>query len=261
MAETTEQPSPTAGRNVGGERYAEQRLFALSPLNVWLTTALIYMILAGAYAAAALLDGRALMIRTAAGPTLGRETQIALVLTFIVCAILGLQRWSYLKEVEERPTMARALGPGQTWSPQGAPVKRLWLMTALGVVASLVISLLYLPRGGGGATYLWFTLISVLLSVLFFRGVELTRMGSRHASAVVRTLKIDLLRVDELYPWGRAAARTSLIWFTVSAATCLLFVGGELTLYTVGLLLSCAGIGLLVFARTLSLVHHRIREA
>jgi hypothetical protein len=262
MASALDQGSASSTeRRSGADAYAEQRVFALSPLNLWLTAALLFLILAGAYALAALADGRALMVRTAGEPALERQAQIALVLILIVCAVLALQRWSNLKEVQERPAMARVLGPDLSWSPQGPPVTGLRLMTGLGVAVSLVANLLYLPRHGDVATYIWFTLVSALLSVLFFRGIVLTRMGSRHAAAVVRTLNIDLLRIDDLYPWGRAAARTALIWFTVSAATCLLFVGGGLTLYTLALLVGCAGIGVWVFVGGLSLVHHRIREA
>ena len=53
----------------------------------------------------------------------------------------------------------------------------------------------------------------------------------------------------------------SLIWFSVSAATLLLFVGDTLSIYTIGLLLVCAGFGVWTFIGTLSLVHHAIRTA
>lgn len=261
MASASEASTDAAAQSPDARSYAEQRVYAQSPLGVWTTTALFYVLLAGAYAAAAALDHRALIVRGPDGPALERTAQVAAVLALIICAILALQRHSHLKMLEEQPVMARVLGPGQSWSPETLPVARLRLMTAVGVAVSLAASLLYLPRGGHFAVFAWFTAVSALLGALFFRGVVLTQMGSRHAVQIVSNLKIDLLRVDELYPWGRAAARTSLIWFTVSAATCLLFVGGVLTLYTILLLVSCALIGVWVFVGTLSLVHRRIRQA
>lgn len=244
--------------------YAEQRVFTYSPFNPWITAGLFYGVLIGAYALAALIGGQAWIDRTPRGAFLNVHAREALVLAFIACAILALQRYSHLKEREEAPSLARVLDPDVSWAPESFSPGRLRLMTAVGAGLSLAVSLLYLPKNpdaGSVARFLWFTGMSVLLSMLFFRGLELTRMGARHTAQVVKTLKVDLLRVDLLYPWGRAAARTSLIWFTVSAATCLLFVGSGVTIYTAFLLLGCAAIGVWVFVGTLSLIHHRIRQA
>ncbi len=242
--------------------YFEQRLFELSPFGVWLTAGLVYAALIGAFALTALVDARPWLVQSAGGVVLDDRARIALVLAFIVCAVLALQRYSRLKDDEDAPAMARVLGRCADWQPQGFSPRRLQAMTAAGVVISLAASLLLLPRDhvrSDPASSAWFAGASVLLGVLFFRGIELTRVGSSHTAKAVRSLEVDLLRVDQLYPWGRAAVRTSLIWFTVSAATTLLFASNGLTLYMVFILVACAAIGVWVFVGTLSMVHRRIR--
>ena len=242
--------------------YFEQRLFELSPFGVWVTAGLIYLALIGGFALTALVNGRPWIVQSSAGVMLDDRARIALVLAFIICAVLALQRYSRLKDDEDAPAMARILGPDADWAPQGFSARRLQAATAVGFVISLTASLLLLPRDharSDPASSAWFAGASVLLGVLFFRGVELTRMGSRQAADAVRHLKVDLLRVDQLFPWGRAAVRTSLIWFTVSAATTLLFASNGLTLYMAVILVACAAIGVWVFVGTLSLVHRRIR--
>ncbi len=242
--------------------YFEQRLFELSPFGVWLTAGLIYLALVGAFAVAALGNGRPWIVQSAAGVMLDDRARIALVLAFIITAVLALQRYSRIKDDQDAPAMARILGPDADWAPQGFSPRRLQAATAVGFVISLTASLLLLPRDharSDPASSVWFAGASVLLGVLFFRGIELTRMGSRQAADAVRDLKVDLLRVDQLYPWGRAAVRTSLIWFTVSAASILLFASNGLTLYMAIVLVACAAIGVWVFVGTLSLVHRRIR--
>jgi len=110
--------------------------------------------------------------------------------------------------------------------------------------------------------FAWFTVEILLLVALFARGVELSRAGSEGARLVIQKyLNIDLLRIDLLSVWGRSAARTSLVWFAVSAAVCLLFIDRTNVLYTIGLLVGCAAMGLWVFVGTLTLVHRKIREA
>ncbi len=243
--------------------YFEQRLFELSPFGVWVTAGLIYAALIGTYALTALVDARPWLAPSAGGVMLDDRARIALVLAFIACAVLALQRYSRLKDDEDAPAMARVLGPCADWPPQGFSARRLQAMTAAGVVISLTASLLLLPRDharSDPASTAWFAGASVLLGVLFFRGVELTRLGSSHAAKAVRSLEVDLLRVDQLYPWGRAAVRTSLIWFTVSAASILLFASNGLTLYMAIILVACAAIGVWVFVGTLSMVHRRIRS-
>ncbi|MGA0602541.1 hypothetical protein ACO2Q3_17670 [Caulobacter sp. KR2-114] len=267
-------PSEAAGPFVAGagptpgarsrQDYLEQRLFVVSPLGVWSTGAALYLLLAGLYALALAADGGSWLTAGPAGLSLTGPSRIALVLAFIVVAVLTLQRYSRLRDEADAPILARVLDEGASWIPPDHAALRLRTMTAVGAVVSLMLSLLSLPRAhasGAYATFAWFLGVSTLLGMLFFRGVELTRMGSRHAAGLVRGLKIDLLRIDDLFPWGRAAARTAMIWFTVSAATCFMFGENGLSLAVVAMLLACAGIGVWVFVSTLSLIHHRIRAA
>ncbi len=264
MASTLQNPEPPSDLRIAfGFICAEQRFFELSPFGVWLTSGLLYATLVGLYALAAIAEGRAWIVHGPGGPSLAAASREALVLALIGCIVLALQRYSYLKERQDAPSLARLLPGGTAWAVRiGSPI-RLRLMSLLGAGLSAIAVAIFLPRSSNGSdlpTGAWFAVMSVLLSVLFFRGVELTRLGAQQAASIVPNLRIDLLRIDQLYPWGRAAARTSLIWFTVSAAICLLFVGGEMTIYTVFLLLGCAAIGVWAFVGDLSQVHRRIRE-
>jgi hypothetical protein len=109
---------------------------------------------------------------------------------------------------------------------------------------------------------LWFAFATTLLSILFSRGVEQTRAGSRAYGRVLDAeLKIDLLRIDTLSVLGRTAARSALIWFVVSAVACLFFVGGDLNWLTIGLIVSCGAMGIGMFVNIMSRVHHKIVAA
>ena len=74
-------------------------------------------------------------------------------------------------------------------------------------------------------------------------------------------MSIDLLRIDRLYPWGRSAARTALVWFTVSATCCLFFVGGGLTVAVIVAPLGAMVLGFWAFLGTLLAIHRKIRIA
>ncbi len=112
------------------------------------------------------------------------------------------------------------------------------------------------------ATFAWFCVIAAILGALFFRGLVLTGAAARQSRRVIEDgLQIDLLRIERLYPWGRAAVRTSLVWFTTCGATLLLFVSTGFTLFTVATLGGCLAIGLWVFVAAMSHMHHQIRAA
>lgn len=249
-----------------GRSYAEQQLFDISPFNLWITTALLFATLTAAYALSAGVDGVGWIVRERTGPALDHNARVALVLSLIVCSILGLQRYSRFRDLADAPAFALALKPGVNWAPQFSTV-RLRLFTAAGAIIGGACMVAFMAtRQGPDARHIaisvWFFVVAVLLATLFFRGLVLTGAAARHTRSVIRTgLQIDLLKIDRLYPWGRAAARTSLIWFTVSAATLLLFASSGFTLYTAAVLLGCAAIGLWVFVGTLGLVHHEIRQA
>ena len=250
--------------------YAEQALFSRSPFSLWITTALLYLVLVGAYAAAAALSGLPWIVRTAAGVALDTRARLALILSLLVCTILGLQRYTRLKDEQEAPAIDRLLDVAGNvgWMPAGSPIRGLTTVTAAGLLAGAALPWIFVSRDAGSnlgahlAATLWFTAVSMLLSALFCRGVVLTRTGVRHAADLINNhLTIDLLRIDLLYPWGRSAARNSLIWFTVSAVSCLIFVADGVSVYTAALLLVCAGFGVWSFIGGLGRIHAAIRAA
>lgn len=248
-------------------RYAEQRLYDASPLSLLGTTAALFVILLGLYAAAAALDHRPWIVTTKTGPGLDRRAWVAICLSLIVCAALGLQRFSQLADMKDAPMFARDLPPGFSWFPTFSKT-RLRLCTALGVAVGGGGMLWFLATGAGGSGDVgrgvgtWSVVVTAVLGVMFFRGVELTRAGTSHSRDVLRAgIVVDLLRIERLYPFGRAAARTATIWFTVSAATLLLLVGTSLGPAMAALGAACAAMGGWVFFGTLGQIRRAIRAA
>jgi len=101
--------------------------------------------------------------------------------------------------------------------------------------------------------------------------VRVTSMGAPEARLGRATLigllvglaisAIDLLRTDTLAVLGRSAARSSLIWFVVSAVAFLFLVGGDLNWLTSLLIVACAAMGIIQFAIVMSRVHKLIMQA
>ena len=253
------EPAPRAWK------YGEQRLYEASPLGLFGTTAALFVILIGLYVAAAGADNRPWFVMSKAGPGLDRRAWVAICLSLIVSAALGLQRYSQLSDMKDGPVFARDLPPGFSWFPTFSKTRlRLW--TVVGAAAGGGAMLWFLSTGGSGdvgpAVGTWSVAIAAVLGVLFFRGVELTRTGTRHSRDVLRAgIVVDLLRIERLYPFGRAAARTATIWFTVSAATLLLLVGTALGPAMAAFGAVCAAIGGWVFFGTLGQIRQAIRAA
>jgi hypothetical protein len=112
------------------------------------------------------------------------------------------------------------------------------------------------------ATIAWFTAAAAVLGALFARGVELTGVTARHNRRILSDdLAVDLLRVERLYPFGQSAARTATIWFVVSAASLLLFVGADMAPAMIALSVVSAAIGASVFLGTLGRIRATIRRA
>lgn len=246
-------------------RYAEQQLYEASPLDLRGTTAALFLVLLGLYAVAAAVDHRPLMVVGKAAAAIDRRAWVAICMSLIVCAALGLQRYSQLADMRDAPVFARDLPAGFSWFPSFSKA-RLRLSTALGVAVGGGAMLWFLASGGSGDVGLfvgtWTVAIAALLGAMFFRGVELTRAGARHGREVMRAgIAVDLLRIERLYPFGRAAARTATIWFTVSAATLLLLVGTPLGPAMAAFGAICAGIGGWVFFSTLGRIRQAIRAA
>ncbi len=74
--------------------YLEQRLFAYSPLNLWLTAAVVYFGLIGAYALAAVLDGATWIHRVGGGYALDGRARVAMIPALVICVALAMQRYA-----------------------------------------------------------------------------------------------------------------------------------------------------------------------
>ena len=249
--------------------YFEQRLFALSPFNLWLTSALIYLGLIGVYAAANTVDGGSWIHPAAGGYALDERSRIALILALVVCVALAMQRYTRLREHADAPSLPEGRlheMMNRFAIHQGLNLRR---ATVLGLVGGLVLVVSVRAPGVGfndmplaSARSIWFLAVTLLLAMSFARGVELTRMGaSITGRAIKEDLVVDLLHIDRLYSWGRSAGRNSLTWFAVSASACLLFVSQVSPLVAAGLLGACALMGLWSFVSTMHQVHLRIHAA
>ncbi len=243
--------------------YAEQHLFVLSPFNLWITGALLYAVLIGAYGLAAADGGVSWLVTTAKGPALADSARVALILALILVAVLVVQRYARLKDIEDAPAVTRGLIAGAVWRPYWQDTRRLRLWGAFGMAAGAAWTLFLLARPGvPWAVVAWFTVIDALLGGAFFRGLQLTRTGAGYVRSVIdKEMRIDLLRIDRLYPWGRSAARTALVWFTVSATCCLFFVGGGLTIAAIVAPIGAMLLGFWVFVGVLMAIHKKIRGA
>jgi hypothetical protein len=252
-------------RRAGQEwRQAEQMLFDTSPVGLTTTSLVLFAVLVGGFAIVAWIDHAPWIIRGAGGaPEVDRRAWVSVCLALTIASALGLQRYSWVMDHRDLPAFARAVDGEVVWARFSK--SRLRLFTAIGVVVG-ALGMLWLARNGasgpaGPAVTVWFGVLGAVVGAMFFRGLELTGSGQRHARRVLSTgLKVDLLRVEQLYPFGRSAARTALVWFTVSAEMLLLF-SGELGAYTIVLGAVCAAIGAWVFLSTLSQAHHEIRKA
>jgi len=248
--------------------YFEQRIFIVSPLGTWPTVLALYALGAGLYVAAALASGVAFL--PVENFLLDPRTRIAAVLLLILCISVGMQRMTRMAEKGDFEAFARVLKGGAeqaalltSLAPRGV---RLVPATVTGLIAGIALSFAFFAQNPGTALmthpalFAWFAGATVLLIMAFTRGVALSRASASIARTVVRDqLIVDLLRTDALYVWGRAAARVAIIWFSVSAAACLLFMSGEITVFTVLILVACAAMGIWVFVAMMSQIHRKIR--
>ena len=197
----------------------------------------------------------------------------ALVLVLLCCTALGVQRFIRTKEQSNVDSYTAILTGGRAsaeimvrWSPRDANLRRATLAgLALGIVASAAILASQSTANGFRShvgTMAWFLVVITLLMMSFTRGVEMTRKGSAAFHKLMDSeLVIDLLRIENLSVLGRSAARSALIWFSVSAVVCLFFVSGSLDWFTLALLIACAAMGLWMFVSTLDKVHRKIHAA
>jgi hypothetical protein len=250
----------------------EQQLYLRSPLGTLGTTAILFVLLFGSFLVLAALNQVPTIWRAAKGIAISGAAWPALVLSLLCCAALGMQRYSRLREVADVPAYARILTGGITsaasitsLAPRDA---RLGRATVIGLAVGLVMSagIIFAENQEGHpiqpGPFVWYVFAIIFLDLLFARGVEQTRAGSRAYGRMLNAeLKIDLLRIDMLSVLGRSAARTALIWFVVSAVACLFFVGNDLNWLTVALIASSMAMGVGMFANIMVRIHHQIRAA
>jgi hypothetical protein len=266
-------PLPTAEdeyRAADRRAYFEQRIFVLSPFSAFVTTLILFTVLFGAFLIAAEAEHVRLYSESPHGLVIESGLRMAFTLSLMLCGVLFVQRYTRMKERGDRDAFAAVLKPGALerrnlvqLTPSDA---RLPLFTIIGVVIGLTVS--WVVFGADllsvahppYATVLWFTVTNTLLITSFTRGVELSRTGSRaSAEAIDHDLIVDLLRIDTLAVWGRSSARFALIWFTVSAISCLFFVNAGLNAFTLSMLATLLAMGIFVFVRPMERVHRKIR--
>ena len=251
---------------------AEQQLFIHSPFGTFWTSVIVFVLLCASFALIASAAHEDWLAPGPGGTLLPPVTRNALILALLIATALGVQRYSRTKdrsEIAHYPPLLRN-GPMRMehfamLTPSGA---RLRTATVGGLILGLAVSFLLLPRsplaphGTFDPVFAWVATAVTFLSILFVRGVELTRSSSRSTRQFIdEEVKIDLLRIDQLQVIGRSAARVALIWFSITAVTCLFFVEGEPTLFTFGLLFGCAAMGIWIFVRTMEHMHEKIVAA
>ena len=266
MSQAVMSIAPEVQKELDRSSYFEQRLFVWSPFGTLVTAVLIFAFFALTFVAVTKADGFA-VYHTVHGFSLSDQSRGALTLSLLITVSLGLQRYSRLKDIEDCARYASALRNGaagamsyRNESPSG---RAMVIATLAGVAFGIVAMLTFLPHPPPGTvSYVWFFAVSTLVSVLFMRGITMTRMGAESLKRFIdREVVIDLLRTDRLTIVGRSAARSALIWFAVIAVICLFFTSRDITAFTVILLLGSAGLGMAIFIAVMNHMHHRIREA
>ncbi len=250
----------------------EQQIYLHSPFGTLATTATIFIFLFGSFLAVAALNHVATIWRAPNGIAISGAAWPALVLSLLCCAALSMQRFARVWEARDAPAFAKILTGGVAsaarvtgLAPRDVNLTR---ATVIGVAIGLILSAAIMTsesREGHPieqGPFVWYVCAITFLNILFVRGVAQTRAADKSFASMLSTeLEIDLLRIDTLAVLGRSAARSSLIWFVVSAVACLFFVGGDLNGFTIGLIASCAAIGIGMFIVTMSRVHRQIVAA
>jgi hypothetical protein len=232
----------------------------------------VFTVLFGSFLLVATVEHVVILQHVGSGFVLSNAAWPALVLSLLSCTALTMQRYVRLAEAKDAPAYGRILTGGMPSAVEvtrlSPPEARLGRATFIGLASGLVISVMIriseLREGHviPPMTMVWFGAATTLLTVLFARGVEQTRAGTRaYARTLSAELKIDLLRTDTLAVLGRSAARSALIWFVISAVAFLFFVGGDLNWLTILLIAACAGMGIGMFASIMSRIHKQILAA
>lgn len=250
----------------------EQKIFLRSPLGILPTAAVLFLLLFGSFVAVAASEGVPVFNPAEFQLGISSVAWSALALSLLCCTALAMQRYARYWEAADLTSYANVLTGGlasaaivTNYTVRDAKLGR---ATLIGIVVGLIISIAvrYSEIREGHVlhwgTMSWFASGSTFLSILFARGVEQSRAGGKAYAEILKTeLKIDLLRIDTLAVVGRSAARVALIWFVVSAAACVFFVSGDLNWLTIGLIVSCAAMGIGMFVGNMLRIHHQILAA
>jgi len=249
--------------------YLEQRLFVYSPVGTLATAVLIFVVLAGSFALAWEISGKPFLTVTDSQIHIGTLIRLALWFCVILTTVLGMQRYVRVKDREDLGRYAAVLRGGWESAARISQLTPGNVHLVFANIAGLAIGLgaswfFFVSSRSGNllgypALLIWFTVVATLLALTFTRGVVLTRAGG---GSVRRTIEeeliIDLLRIDRLTVIGSSASRPALIWFAVSAAILLIFIGGGITAFTIAFLVACLAMGIWVFVATMEHVHRRI---
>ena len=259
--------------NTSRERsYFEQQIFARSPFGIFPTALIIFAILFGLYLLfASLANIPAVGFRNLL-PAFAPGTWPALVISLLICTALAMQRHVRLAELRDFSAYAAIMKDGTAGACEATAFipdnARLVAATLIGLVLGASATLFIFLREGNAVMksapllFAWFLVTITILSVMFARGVELTRKADTgFRKLLANDVRIDLLRVDALDVLGRASARAALVWFVISAVICLFFVSGGDTLTAVITLVACAAMGLWIFTRNMQRVHALIGAA
>ena len=252
--------------------YFEQRIFVFSPLGTVPTTLLAFVLLAGSFLICWQISGKPFVSDANGRIAIGTVFWLGMWFSLLLTIVLGMQRYVRTKDRQDIAAYAAVLRGG--WesaarltelTPQGA---RLRTANLIGLVLGLGVSwyFYWVDSSENLRAYpvmlVWMSAATTVVLISFTRGVALSRAGSGSLRQTIdNDLNIDLLRIDGLAVIGRAASRTALIWFTISAVILLIFIGGGITAFTVSLLAACAVMGIWAFVATMEQVHRKIRSA
>ncbi|MBV9330277.1 MAG: hypothetical protein JOZ55_01860, partial [Alphaproteobacteria bacterium] len=242
--------------------YFEQNIFAFSPFGTLATSLLILAGFVGSFVLACAIDGHAAARIVRNGIVVGEDARAAVTLSLLIAVALGMQRYAFLKDRQDRAEHCSSLRQESAYLP-GLRWRSTITASLVGITFGAVATFTFLPTASSAPrslVFIWFLVTNSIVSALFARGIALTRAGNREFRRFIdEDLIIDLLRIEQLTFVGRSAGRTALIWFLISAVLCLFFVGNTPPLFALFLVLLSAGLGLAIFIVTMEHVHRRIR--
>jgi hypothetical protein len=259
---------PLAAPLAPERRLFEATLYAISPFGALATTLLIFVVLAGSFALALVIDEYPPVMQTAHEWMLNGGVWPAFVLSVLITVALGMQRYARIRDLADNAALQAAMPDcieQERRIYDAAGFRRLQLATAIGAILGILPTLVAVPKGvmvREPAIFAWFLIVNAITAALFARGVvQSARAGENWARSIDQSLVIDLLRIDSLNVIGRHGARSALIWFSVAGAILLFFVGNNMNGLTLAVLLLAAAMGIWIFVRPMERVHRRIRAA